>query len=204
MPVSSWSISSVWSTWSPLPRRCMFFTWLQAPTHSYPFLVLHFLILSAGCSSSHQPLLTGDPRPQCPVFLSSLSAVHHSLVSPSVISVNAICMLSSSHGQGASDRPSQATYPMPALCPHPPQTHTVCHHPRLGTELPQPQVVPAGQPGILSNCPFSPTTHPSHQETLLALLAESVQSLTTPLSCAVNTLARATPSLPELFQQPPP
>ena len=106
--------------------------------------------------------------------------------------------------QGASDGPSQATYPMPALCPHPPQTRTVCHHPRLGTELPQPQVVPAGQPGIFSSCPFSPTTHPSRQETLLALLAESVQSLTTPLSCTATTPARATPSLPELFQQPPP
>lgn len=176
----------------------MFFTWLQAPTHSYPFLVLHFLIFSAGCSSSHQPLLAGDPRPQCPVFLSSLSAVYPSLVSPTVISVNAICMPSSSHGQGASDGPSQATHPMPALCPHPPQTRTVCHHPRLGTELPQPQVVPAGQPGIFSSCPFSPTTHPSRQETLWAMLAESVQSLTTPLYCTVTTPARATPSLPSL------
>ena len=78
----------------------MFFTWLQAPTHSYPFLVLHFMIFSAGSSSSHQPLLAGDPRPQCPVFLSSLSAVYPSLVSPTVISVNAICMPSSSHGRG--------------------------------------------------------------------------------------------------------
>lgn len=105
---------------------------------------------------------------------------------------------------GVSDGPSQPTYAMPVLRPHPPPTRTVCHHPRLGTELPQPQVVPAGHPGIFSNCPVSPTTHPSHQETLLALLAESVQSLTTSLASAVNTLARATPSLPELLQQPPP
>ena len=104
---------------------------------------------------------------------------------------------------GVSDGPSQPTHAMPVLRPHPPSMRTVCHHPCLGTGLPQPQVVPAGHPGILSNCPVSPTTHPSHQEMLLALLAESVQSLTTPLSSAVNTLARATLSLPKLLQQPP-
>ena len=120
----------------------MVFTWLQAPTHSYPLLVLHLFSPSAGCSSSHQPLLVGYPRPLCHACKCGLYAV--------LLTWPRGCLMDP-HRQHI-----QCQCSVPTLSKHAPSAIIP-----FSAELPQPQVVPAGHPGIFSNCPFSPTTHAS-------------------------------------------